>query len=202
MVRQNLNQMKKVKVIHIPGEKITKSKSDPKHRKAHLYFISNERISYNPNGGTNGLFLCLHELDHPEDAIVKNVGNCTGCRKIVAFTDSSLNLPLIPESFVKEFVESNGSINEVEIEIIERLEEEWFEDDYTGEPGFISYNEVIIYKEEKTFTLTGNRVAGSNTDFDISIIDNNVWETIQELNLIRQEFNKMIDERIKQLQNQ
>ena len=98
----------------------------------HLYLLSNEQIPYNPNGGTNGLFLCLHELQHPEDAIVKNVGNCTGCREIIASTDSGLTtinenwegkwdnvnnfLPKPSEDFIKKYVESNGGIKKVLVE--------------------------------------------------------------------------------------
>lgn len=68
----------------------------------HLYILSDEEIKYNPNGGTNGHFICLDEIRSNKEAnlqlgdkqyvnpYVTNVGNCKGCRKIIATTDMSL----------------------------------------------------------------------------------------------------------------
>lgn len=45
----------------------------------------NETIPYNPNGGTNGSFVCLCELEHNDDTKwVSNVGECGGCRPLLA----------------------------------------------------------------------------------------------------------------------
>lgn len=85
----------------------------------HLYILSDEEIPYNPNGGTNGIFLCLHELDHPEDVIVRNVGNCTGCRTILATTDTSLGLPQIPQDFIQYYIEQYNKGNKIEEVMIE-----------------------------------------------------------------------------------
>ena len=55
-----------------------------------LILVLDKEIPYNPNGGTNGDFLCLAELEYGfEEAYIKNVGNCQSCRKIIA---TSFNL--------------------------------------------------------------------------------------------------------------
>lgn len=54
-----------------------------------------------------------------KDGSYKDDGNkiyLNDCYKIVASSDKSLNLPQIPQSFIKQYVESGGSIDEVEIE--------------------------------------------------------------------------------------
>lgn len=43
-----------------------------------------------------------------------------GYRKIVATTDTSLNLPQIPQEFLKKYCEADGKIEEVEIEYEEK----------------------------------------------------------------------------------
>ena len=65
----------------------------------YMYAVDNKKIPYNPNGGTNGLFICLSEINmgHPEDAFVKNVGNCEGCRTIITTNNPTLGLLLLPE---------------------------------------------------------------------------------------------------------
>lgn len=56
--------------------------------------ISYDLITYNPNGGTGGHFLCLHELRYGfDESYVKNVGNCEGCHPILA---TSFKLEGIP----------------------------------------------------------------------------------------------------------
>lgn len=71
----------------------------------YMYAVDNKKIPYNPNGGTNGLFICLSEINmgHPEDAFVKNVGNCEGCRTIITTNNPTLGLPLLSE--IEEDVE-------------------------------------------------------------------------------------------------
>lgn len=100
-------------------------------------------------------------------------------KKIVATTDTSLNIPLIPEQFVKDYVTAQGNIREVWIEINDIVRAEYSEeynDDvivlngdiimsgdnqvdsdkldkclavYQGKPKLTRNNEVIICKEEK-----------------------------------------------------
>lgn len=50
---------------------------------SHFIIVDDSEIKYNPNGGTNGNFLCLSELEYGwQEAYVKNVGNCPACRRI------------------------------------------------------------------------------------------------------------------------
>lgn len=59
--------------------------------------IDDKPIPYIADGGTNGHFLCLSELDYGfDEAYVSNVGDCGGCRKIVA-TDTSFKIDGIPQ---------------------------------------------------------------------------------------------------------
>lgn len=77
----------------------------------HLYFISHGKIKEG-----NWLY-----NDRPEIGIFKAGINheyytaMTGFNKVIATTDKSLNLPLISDSFVKDYVNSNGEIKEVDI---------------------------------------------------------------------------------------
>ena len=122
----------------------------------HLYLLLDEEISYNPNGGTDGLFLCLHELDHPKDALVTNVGNCKGCRKIIASTDESLGLPKLPEDFIKHYCKSKG-IDEVEIEYENKyIEPEGIHCNRGYDVEVIKLtpdNTIIVNNTKKTLTL-------------------------------------------------
>lgn len=73
------------------------------------YYYIDELILYNPNGGTNGNFVCLSEIiSNNEHGIklgdkqyispfVKNVGSCGGCRKIIATNNTSIDLPKVVE---------------------------------------------------------------------------------------------------------
>lgn len=59
--------------------------------------IDDKPIPYIADGGTNGHFLCLSELDYGfDEAYVLNVGDCGGCRKIVA-TDTTFKIDGIPQ---------------------------------------------------------------------------------------------------------
>lgn len=102
----------------------------------HLYFTSNEEIST----GDNYINIITMQPD--------KAGVCWGLnphlRKVVATTDKSLNLPLIPQSFIEEYVKNKGEIKEVDITY------------YSEEPFTLSRDsdgeqEVII--EEKKQTL-------------------------------------------------
>lgn len=79
----------------------------------HLYFTSNEDIKegdwvYNFSTGFNGSqSIYQFKSGHSKDY----------CKKIIASTDPSLQLPGIPESFLQEYVKSNGSIKSVGVEM-------------------------------------------------------------------------------------
>ena len=51
----------------------------------------------------------------------KNEGtkNHVFCRKLIATTDKSLSLPLIPQSFIQLFVEKQGKIDKVRVDMSE-----------------------------------------------------------------------------------
>jgi len=72
------------------------------------YFVIDKPIPYNSNGGTHGNFICLSEITGNEyhgnlkegddlyvSPFVSTVGNCGGCREIVATNNNNLELPQI-----------------------------------------------------------------------------------------------------------
>jgi hypothetical protein len=80
------------------------------------YYYIDELIPYNPNGGTNGNFICLAEIKSNKDygvklgdkqyisPFVKNVGQCGGCRKLIATNNSNMDLPKVVDE-VEELAE-------------------------------------------------------------------------------------------------
>lgn len=70
------------------------------------YYYIDEVIPYNPDGGTNGKFVCLSEIISNQDYGVKlgdeqyispfieNVGSCGGCRTIVATNNHTHTMEL------------------------------------------------------------------------------------------------------------
>ncbi len=76
----------------------------------HLYFTSSEpMIKDDWLVNTNAMEI---------NRFVAGASINKGLSKIIATSDVSLGLPLIPESFIKSYVESQGSIKEVEINIV------------------------------------------------------------------------------------
>lgn len=71
------------------------------------YYYIDELIPHNPNGGTNGNFICLSEIISNKDygvklgdkyyvsPFVKNVGQCGGCRKLIATNDPNIDVPKV-----------------------------------------------------------------------------------------------------------
>lgn len=118
----------------------------------HLYFISNEEIQVGDL--VIGLAAHLNKIYKVKD--ITHNGNLlqldpkcemypTQFRKIVATTDPSLNLPLIPKSFIEEYVEANGKIDEVEIEAVMVFDKR--------QPFVADYqNSVTISKPKETWT--------------------------------------------------
>lgn len=89
----------------------------------HLYFTSNEEIKEGDKFiwksqmyGNTEIYTFKEDVGYgikiAEGYIVNHSGNCG---KVIATTDKSLNLPLIPQSFIEEYVKKNGEIKEVDI---------------------------------------------------------------------------------------
>ena len=81
------------------------------------------------------------------------------CKKIIATTNPELKLPQIPQDFIKYFVEKQGNVKSVSIEM-EEIKTGWLNDNdqmlevNTGrfQPKLTKDNEVIISLEEKSYT--------------------------------------------------
>ena len=96
----------------------------------HLYLISNRKIKQDdkcldPEGGQLPLvFTCKENLEDEQDVIIDTEGKVryTNCDphqvyRIEASTDKSLGLPLIPQSFVKEYTQKQGKIDKVYLKL-------------------------------------------------------------------------------------
>lgn len=98
------------------GLRITESKFGMKEAiYYHLYLVSDRNIrkgDYFLNG-MNNLSLAT------KDTFIGDWYNVTSksCRKIEATTDKSLNLPLIPHSFVEKYIQAQRKIDRVSISI-------------------------------------------------------------------------------------
>lgn len=84
----------------------------------HLYFTSNEDIKGEDkiySSHNNTVFEC--PVQHTTIAQIAKQRDIF--HKIVASTDSTLGLPTIPESFLKQYVSANGKIDKVNLEMEE-----------------------------------------------------------------------------------
>lgn len=119
--------------------------------------IDNEIIPYNPDGGTNGNFLCLGEIEanighgvRPGDKqyvtpFVKNVGNCQSCRKIIA-TDTTFKLDGVPQFLLEKsdkVIYTEEQINPV-IKFLKRIAEGADVNNYAWREA----NELLLTLEE------------------------------------------------------
>lgn len=84
-----------------------------------IYFTSKDEIK---QGDEVGWYILIDGFGHHSGGPIyykkkERQVICDTHVKIEATTDPSLNLPLIPEQFIQEFVKQNGSIKEVEVEL-------------------------------------------------------------------------------------
>lgn len=121
--KSHISKGKDVILYHIkPLSKVTET-----YTPQHLYFLSDEKIQVGdfyiyPELSGNNVWTnketILDKQDYP------------GAMKVIASTDESLKLPLIPDSFIEEYVEANGKIDAVIIETklvpIQQLEDYGF----------------------------------------------------------------------------
>ena len=122
MLLTNTNNYSKGDIIKLREDKLVIADYNMQYANnssANLYFTSNEvikegdwyiydnRVFQSEGQDYNGTFnLVLHRGGWTKASL---------CTKVIATTDKSLNLPIIPQSFVEEYVKSNGEIKEVPI---------------------------------------------------------------------------------------
>lgn len=109
----------------------------------HLYFLSDEEIQV-------GDYYTIYDSQsiHKASGMNQTWYN-EMCKKVVATTDTSLNIPLIPQSFVEKYVEKNGVIDEVMIEMVQCFS---FEKGKRNLPKIRKDNTVIVSKVKNTWT--------------------------------------------------
>lgn len=109
------------------------------------YYYIDELIPYNPNGGTNGNFVCLGEIESNKDhnvklgdkqyisPFVKNVGDCGGCRKLIATNNPSIDLPKIVNE-IRNLAQKTfgGKLNKKDDKIVYTLTKGYLEGFITG----------------------------------------------------------------------
>ena len=122
----------------------------------HLYLVSDEEIKegdwYYTSLEHDRPWICkCKSIDKSKeywlDGHLKYVGGAQGkwgSYKIIATTDKSLGLPLIPESFVKEWTEKQGKIEYVHLSYCEESKNFWFKN--------LLAPEVIILPTKDSFS--------------------------------------------------
>lgn len=108
-----------------------------------------------------------------------------GFKKIIASTDPSLGLPGIPESFLKEFVASNGKIEDAVLEM--------YEDMLWLNP-FENHDEVVIVKERGIKITTGCPFDEEDTMKPIVLGDNGN-RIMEHLRDIKKELQDKVDKK-------
>jgi len=123
----------------------------------HLYFTSNEEIK------EHDTIICIVDGVN-QGKIVQNLtshGALVYTKvafwvKIVASTDSSLGLPEIQQSFLEEYVKSNGSIKSVKLQTYTQKYRNWVD---TTHLSLTEANEVIVLPEpERGIVITKDSV--------------------------------------------
>ena len=126
------------KILLVTGNSTNSLDCQPQH----LYFTNGEKIGvgdnvlsklyglgkvvsnqWADNKGKTPMLVQFKDkaIMYGKDGSYKDDGNkmyLNDCYKIVASSDESLNLPQIPQSFIKQYVKANGKIDEVEIKYI------------------------------------------------------------------------------------
>lgn len=120
LLRQSIDSCKKGDIIKIVNDSIVHiaPEDNPMCPSYHLYFVIDDKISkgdwyvFNNIGGSPIVGKATRNIIH--------TNTINGFSKIVASTNTSLGLQDIPETFIKHYVESNGSIKTVKIESTNR----------------------------------------------------------------------------------
>lgn len=170
----------------------------------HLYLTSNEEIKERDwciNKNQDTLYQITNkDGEYPNRTDIRNHWN-----KIIATTNKSISrssnikmsvkdalntLPLIPESFIKAYVEAQGNIKEVLVEYVDKGREEWVGDDYNGEPQWfediqlkLRNDNTVIIHQAKTYTRE-------------EIIEFGSWYSGMSKDKVEKQFNKWIKENL------
>ena len=92
----------------------TKDIISVEEKRQHIHLLSDEEIQVDdfyiyPDLSGNDVWI--------NKGSILDKSEYVGAMKVVASTDSSLKLPSIPQDFIKEYVESNGEIDEVFLQL-------------------------------------------------------------------------------------
>jgi hypothetical protein len=111
----------------------------------HLYFTSNEEIKEG-DWFYHGVSKALKKADAEDVRLYKD--GFRYASKIVASTDSSLGLPAIPESFLKQYVAANGKIDKVKLELVDVPDFSSME--YKSILKLTAANEVVVVEQSES----------------------------------------------------
>jgi hypothetical protein len=134
-------------------------------KQQHLYLICDDEIkdeNYIIINGTNGYsFPTQYCKLFPKDKFPKGPG-IVKLLKVIASTDKSLGLPSIPKSFLEEYVNKQGKIEEVNVEMELKYDDHDLE--YPSIPilKLIDNNVIIQSIPKEVFTLEDMRKAWDN----------------------------------------
>lgn len=134
------------------------------YHQQHLYIITNDEIK-------EGDYFYADEYHTPEKAYNMESPLVNGfiqdhCKKIIASTDYTLGLPLIPEGFVKKYVELQGKIDKVMVEYWDYIKED---EDWDDNIGAISHDiHIVKLKTRRDNTII---ISKYNNMFDDKFAD-------------------------------
>lgn len=116
-------------------------------KRQHLYFISNEEIEKDDCfiGLTPEFEQILVTPQNKKEYIGSGV--FVVVKKVECSSDPSLGLPLIGQSFIEKYVEKQGKVDEVMLELVDNGCEEWVGDDHDGEPVWFEKIEIHTRKD-------------------------------------------------------
>lgn len=130
----------------------------------HLYFISEDEIDDGPYMRMTGRkFVARRKCC---DACKKYTNDMKDIyKKVIASTDASLELPLIPQSFMQQYVAANGKIDKVQLMLNHRLHGCVYKDavehqevtDFNKTLKLTANNEVVV-SHDKMPEVTGDRL--------------------------------------------
>jgi len=127
------HKINRLTISDIDETKLTMGKFYNEYTPQHLYITSDDEIKEGIYV-TDGRHIGLVSLPENDGTVTEKVrktlfritdqrnnvhcGDISDFKVILASTDKSLNLPLIPQSFIQEYIEKQGKIDEVFVEII------------------------------------------------------------------------------------
>ena len=190
-------------------------KKNPAFTPQHLYILSPDEESIKEGDyvyheqmfnhiGFTGIAIAKERLSNQDFRFESILDNSqyylsTKSPKVIATTNSSLNLPLIPTIYLKEYIVSYNAGNiptEVEVEYEDNGHEDWIGDGFNGEPFWNERIEPWINRKDNTISIKPIKDSWTREEVkklicsivnDINrLYGNNLYDELDTINWINQ----------------